>query len=59
MFLVECILYGKFKYWLAKDKSRHYFWSGLLSNAAEFDDPETAENVGLAYSKVDFTIEKK
>lgn len=58
MFLVQMILYNKFKYWLARDRDGDYFWTGLLNFAYPFRDAESAENTGLAYSKVEFTIEK-
>lgn len=57
MFLVQCILCNKFRYWLALNREG-YFWVGIIGNAHQFKDPERAESIGLAYSKVDFTIEK-
>lgn len=57
MFLVQCILYNKFKYWLAKD-DKLWYWSGIKNSAFEFTSKGYAEQTARIHSKVDFTIEK-
>lgn len=57
MFLVQMILLGKFKYWLARKEDK-WFWTGLRNSAFKFENRHIAEDKGKTHSKVDFTIEK-
>lgn len=57
MFLVECILYGRYKYWLAKEGDR-YFWTGIKSNGLRFHNLHIATDRGKTHCKTEFTIEK-
>ena len=57
MFLVQMIIYNKFRYWLAKDGDKWYF-TGLFDNAFKFTNKHLAEDKGRVYCKTEFTIEK-